>query len=232
MRRFLEALGLAPRVEAEAGGWVDLVTGGGRVALHDAASSTTGGLPGQTTLSFEVGDVDALRSSLVAAGFDDASVYDEAYARALAVTDPLGDRIIVDERADDLYGYRVLATTPNGRLRVVPVRFTDDAPGYARFLRALGLAGESDEHYAAFAAGGGDHGYVSIHYVYSDDLPLVPGPGSAHLTFFTDEPLSEVADRLEQAGVQLTLTKEDFGSFIDAVDPDGQSVQVHETPPG
>ena len=42
MRAFLETLGLRSRIESERGGWVDMVAGRGMVALHDAASSSTG----------------------------------------------------------------------------------------------------------------------------------------------------------------------------------------------
>lgn len=230
MRGFLELLGLAPRIEAERGGWVELVTGGGMVALHDAATSATGALPGQTRLSFEADDVDQLKDMLLATGLADATIWDEAYGRVLSVTDPLGEQIWVDERSTDLYGYRAHESSPDGRLRVVPVRFTNDASSYAGFLRALGLAGEPDEHYAMFAAGGGDHGYVGVHYVFGDDLPIVPGDGAAHLTFATTEPLADMVTRLEAAGFRPTLTTEDFGSYIDVTDPDGQSVQIHEAP--
>jgi hypothetical protein len=52
MRAFLGTLGLRSRIEAERGGWVDMVAGRGMVALHAAASST-GAKAGDTSLSFE-----------------------------------------------------------------------------------------------------------------------------------------------------------------------------------
>lgn len=234
MRRFLETIGLVPRIEAEAGGWVDMVSGGGMVALHSAASSNTGGQPGQTTLSFEADDVDALASALSAAGCPGVSVHDESYARVLEVTDPLGDPVVVDERSDDLYGYRTHDGSPREGLRVVPVRFTDGARDYARFLRALGLTGEPDESYALFAASGGAHGYVGVHHVYDEVLPIVVGNGaSSHLTFTTPEDMDDVAARLRAAGYEdARVTREDFGDFVTVTDPDGQTVQVHEAPRG
>ncbi len=86
MREFLELLGLAVHIESEGGGWVDLATGGGRVTLHSATGGDTGGLPGQTRLSFEVDDVEILAVRLIAGGFEDATAFDEAYGRALTVT--------------------------------------------------------------------------------------------------------------------------------------------------
>jgi hypothetical protein len=104
MRAFLETLGLRSRIESERGGWVDMVTGRGMVALHDAASSSTGGRPGQTSLSFEADDIDELKNRLEKAGYADTAVWDEAYGRVLSVTGPDGVQIWIDERSEDLYG--------------------------------------------------------------------------------------------------------------------------------
>ena len=92
MQAFLEAMGLRPRIEAEAGGWVDMVAGGGMVALHSAASSATGGKPGQTSLSFEADDLTSLANQLREAGCEGVSVHDEAYGKVLTCSDPLGQR--------------------------------------------------------------------------------------------------------------------------------------------
>lgn len=43
------------------------------------------------------------------AGFSDAHIIDEAYGRALAVTDPQGESVYVNERMQDTYGYRVVS---------------------------------------------------------------------------------------------------------------------------
>ena len=64
MRAFLETLGLRSRIESERGGWVDMLTGRGMVALHDAASECTGGQPGQTSLTFEADKIDELKDRL------------------------------------------------------------------------------------------------------------------------------------------------------------------------
>jgi hypothetical protein len=110
------------------------------VALPSATGSDTGGLPGQTRLSFEVDDVEILAVRLIAAGFEDATAHDEAYGRVLTVTDPLGDQLIIDERIEDLYGYRLHdADGAQRSTQVVPVRLTDAGEDYGRYLRALGL---------------------------------------------------------------------------------------------
>jgi hypothetical protein len=74
MRAFLETLGLRSRIEAERGGWVDMVAGRGMVALHDAASSSTGAKAGDTSLSFEADDIDELKQRLEAAGYQEVAV--------------------------------------------------------------------------------------------------------------------------------------------------------------
>ena len=101
MRRFLETLGLKSRVESEHGGWVDMVAGRGMVALHDSASSATGAKPGETGLSFEADDIEELKGLLQAAGYQDATVWEEAYGRVLSVTAPGDAMVWVDQRSHD-----------------------------------------------------------------------------------------------------------------------------------
>jgi uncharacterized glyoxalase superfamily protein PhnB len=234
MQTFLETLGLRPRILAEAGGWVEMVAGGGMVALHDAATSDLGHGPGETSLSFEVDDIRGLAERLDATGVADVTVYDEAYGRVLTCTDPLGDTVAIDGRSDDLYGYRVVPyASPARSLRVVPVRFTAPNGPLGGWLEALGLTRVlgGDDGYVMYAAGGGDHGYVGLHRVYGEDLPIVPGPAAVHLTFVTDEPLDEVARRLVAGGyTDAVVTREDFGAMLTVTDADGLECQVHEVP--
>ncbi len=98
MRRFLEALGLKARVESTTGGWVDFtIETTGMAALHDASGAATGYRPGQTSLSFEADEpLEPLQDRLVAAGFTDAHIVDEAYGRTLFVTDPDGVWVAID----------------------------------------------------------------------------------------------------------------------------------------
>jgi hypothetical protein len=230
MRAFLELVGLRPRIESVGGGWIDLVADGGMVALHSAAGSDSGGVQGQTRLSFEADDLDALAHALTDAAVPDVTVYDEAYGRVLTFTDPLGDRIAIDERMTDLYGYRALpADKPMGP-KVMPVRFCDPAGPYGHLLRALGLQplGEINEYYVNYAAADGEHGLVGLHHVFAEELPIAAGEGSVQLTFESAEPLAQLAARLEGAGFAPLLHREDFGSLLAVTDPDGQPVQVHE----
>lgn len=232
MRAFLELLGLRPRIESDGGAWLDLVGAAGMVALHTAATSDVGAASGETKLSFEVADAEALRARLTDGGYD-ATVYDEAYGRVVEVTDPLGAAVMIDERSDDLYGYLRHDVPDSGVAPpvVVPVRFTDDAEGYHRFLGGCGLTGTpAPGGYATYDSGG--HGLVGVHYVYGDDLPILGDGAACHLTLATGEDLAEVQARLEVAGHRYERIDEDFGSFLDITDPDGQSVQVHAVPAG
>lgn len=105
-RRFLAALGLAPRVGSDGGGWVDLAGDGGLVGLHAAATADAPRTVGETALSFEADEpLEAVLDRLHAAGFADAHVVDEAFGRSLRVTDPEGVEIQVNEAMGDLYGY-------------------------------------------------------------------------------------------------------------------------------
>jgi hypothetical protein len=230
MRAFLEILGLRARIESERGGWVDMVAGYGIVALHDAATSDTGGVSGETRLSFEADDLDELARRLDAAGVADVTVYDEAYGRSLRCRDPLGDEIRVDGRSDDLFGYALHEAEGDERWRVMPVRFTDPHGPYGGFLVALGLVrqGAPDESFVIHV-GPQDAGQVGLHHTYEGELPLVPGPGAVHLTFETTEPLDEVADRLVGKDFEdAVVTSEDWGSMLTVTDPDGREMQVHE----
>jgi hypothetical protein len=153
MRAFLETLGLRSRIESERGGWVDMVTGRGMVALHDAASSSTGGRPGQTSLSFEADDIDELKNRLEKAGYADTAVWDEAYGRVLSVTGPDGVQIWIDERSEDLYGYKLHDSSPDARWSVTPYLTGVTESEWVRLLDVVGADasprfGPSDGEYA------------------------------------------------------------------------------------
>ncbi|MEV6412835.1 VOC family protein [Kribbella sp. NPDC051718] len=197
MRAFLETLGLRSRIESESGIWIDMVAGRGMIALHDAARSDTGGEPGQTRLTFEADDIDELLERLVAAGFEDASIFDEAFGRVLTATGPDGVGLWIDERPKDLYGYKLHAAHPDTRWSVTPMLGASDQVGWERLLDILG--GDNPE-LARFRAGGSD----------------------VQIELTTSENLDEVAERLAATGYRVE--KADGGLAV--VDPDGQTVRV------
>ena len=200
MRGFLELLGLRSRVESEHGGWVDMVAGRGMAALHDAASSNTAGRPGETRLSFETDDIDELAQRLRDAGYADATTWDESYGRVLSVTAPGGSTVWVDERSDDLYGYKLHDARPDERWSVTPVLHGADRPAWQRFVETLG--GDTPD---------------LVSFGPSEAAGLV-----VRLDLSTTECLSEVAQRLLAAGFEPTVT----GGSLTVCDPDGQLVTV------
>lgn len=147
MQTFLVTLGLQARIESERGGWTVLVAGSGMVSLHDAATSSTGGQPGQTRLTFEAEDIDELRDTLEQAGYDDATIWDEAFGRVLSVTGPDATKLWIDERSKDLYGYKQLDSRPDERWSVTPSLTVVDQPAWERFLDVLGV--DQRVYYAA-----------------------------------------------------------------------------------
>lgn len=229
VREFLETIGLRVRIESQRGGWYDMVAGAGMVALHAAATSALGHAQGETSLSFEADDCELVAEQLRSAGVPEVVVYDEAYGQVLTCTDPNGDKIAVDGRSRDLYGYTLHQASPDRRISVQPVVFTPPDGAYRAFVEQFGFTprGHADEYFAS-CAGDGDAGLIGLHYVYDGQLPIVPGPGAVHLTFTTSEPIGEVSARLTSAGFDPTITREDFGSILSVIDPDGLEVQVHE----
>lgn len=111
----LTALGARPRIGAESGGWTDLHTDAGLVAVHAAGSAetaqdTASAPPAWTSLGFEyAGNIDDLLEPLRDAGIG-ATVIDESYGRSLRLPDPdlPAEQIWINEEQRDLYGYRRL----------------------------------------------------------------------------------------------------------------------------
>jgi hypothetical protein len=198
MRAFLETLGLRSRIESESGTWIDMVAGRGMIALHDAARSDTGGEPGQTRLTFEADDIDELLERLIAAGFEDASIFDEAFGRVLTAKGPDGAGLWIDERPKDLYGYKLHDAHPDTRWSVTPVLGVSDQAGWERLLDTLG--GDNPELARLRPAGGLE----------------------VQIELTTTESLDEVARRLAATGYRAEMV--DGG--LSVIDPDGQIVRV------
>ncbi len=216
MRSFLQVLGLRPRIESLGAGWVDLVGETGLVAVHEAATSD-GGHPGGTTLlSFECADAEALADRLRRRGFDDATVVDDAYGRALHVTDPDGALVVADQVQDDLYGYRAVQTAGRSPIVVSPVQFTTEIARQATFLTVLGLralAGASSSWQQWTG-----NGTIGLH---ADEAPRTI------LSFQTRNALTELVSRLIGAGfADARSAEEDFGTVVHVTDPVDQDVVI------
>lgn len=108
----LTALGAQPRIGSTDGGWTDLRTDSGLVAVHAAATAETvsPSAGASVGLSFEhTGDIDELLGPLQDAGIE-ATIIDESYGRSLRMPDPdrPGEQIWINEQQQDLYGYRAV----------------------------------------------------------------------------------------------------------------------------
>lgn len=228
MRRFLTALGMRPRLESDSGGWVDMVGDSGMVALHSAKDSSRGAPSGLTSLSFEAGDVDALAKRLQAADVADVAVYDESYGRVLVCTDPLGDQLAVDERADDLYGYRQHEPLPPAAgLVAVAVRFCAIDGPYGGFLEAMGLQLRGEASYVAAYRPDDAGGQVLLHPAADGMPPFGSESGAVRLSFESAEPFDAIGERLTAAGFDVAQVDAGFAILLHTTDPDGLVVEVY-----
>lgn len=102
MRRFFELLGFKAHIVSEQPGWVEMRGGVSIIALHSAERE-------RSDVVFDTEEpLEDLQKRLHDAGYTDAVITDEAYGRALTVTDPQGEEVYVNERMQDTYGYRVV----------------------------------------------------------------------------------------------------------------------------
>lgn len=218
MARFLADAGLDVAVEGPRGQWFDCVAGSGKVAVHEAASSDPGAKPGETTLSFEVSDVEALCAHLVSVGDGEAVVWDEAYGRVLGARDPHGVQLWLDEVQSDTYGYVERSTRPDADVVVCSVVLTPLVDEYVAFLGRLGLSVTySSTDYVSLDAP--DGGSVGVHRAPAR---------SVELAFCTRGSLDALARRLEEAGHAATLVPDvQIGDRVEVGDPDGRRLEIH-----
>jgi hypothetical protein len=224
MQDFLSLLGFSRRV-SRADKWITMAGHSGMVALHNTATKTSPS--GDTGLSFEVADIDALYAQFGEAGFTDREIYDEAYGRVLTVRDPEGTQLGFDEPEDDMYGYQVDEPRPEHGIVSMPLRFDPPSAPIARLLAAAGfvrLDEGDDQWWRVWRAP--DGGLVALHPP-GDDTPC----GSVRLGFRTEEPLADLAARLTAAGYPDVTVSDDFGGELTVTDPDGQKVHVGPVAP-
>lgn len=101
---FYTAIGLEPDQHSRSGHWVELTSAGGLIALHTASAAA----PPRSTTDFELclvtdAPLEHLTARLEAHGITHEGICDENFGRFLAVTDPDGVRIQVNEHDPSLY---------------------------------------------------------------------------------------------------------------------------------
>lgn len=115
-------------------------------------------------------------------------------------------------------------------MKVMPIRFVADVEEAERFYAALGLDADRRRRTAGWTEMAAHGGLVGLHSAEGGDPPR--SAGTVELALVTDEPLEEVARRLDAAGYDYEpIADEAFGRFMQLVDPDGLLVQVQEHDP-
>lgn len=123
-------------------------------------------------------------------------------------------------------------------MKVMPIRFVADVAESERFYAVLGLNAERRGRTPGWTEMAARGGLVGLHSAQGGDPPWAKegdtprSAGTVELTLVTDEPLEEVARRLDAAGYDHEpIADEAFGRFMQVVDPDGLVLQVQEHDP-
>lgn len=107
-------------------------------------------------------------------------------------------------------------------MRVVPIRYTANVAEVTRFYRALGLDAGAVSRPGAWVELPAAAGMLAVHRADPGDA------GRCELAFETDEPLTDVADRLRAAGFAPgPVVDESHGHSLSVLDPDGVRVQIN-----
>lgn len=115
-------------------------------------------------------------------------------------------------------------------MRVMPIRYVTDVEKSERFYAALGLNVDRRGRTPGWSEMAAQGGLVGLHSAQGGEPPR--SPDTVELAQVTDEPLEEVAHRLDAAGYQHEpIADEAFGRFLQVVDPDGLIVQIQAKPP-
>ncbi|WP_328430724.1 VOC family protein [Streptomyces sp. NBC_00443] len=113
-------------------------------------------------------------------------------------------------------------------LTVLPIRYVADVEASRDFYAGLGLVVRQEPGAAVWVRLTAAAGAVGVHAAaVSQGRP----PGVTELGFATEEPLAQVAQRLERNGYPYELVEENFGSSIRVTDPDGVVVQIQHIDP-
>ncbi|MCT4351849.1 VOC family protein [Streptomyces sp. Je 1-79] len=113
-------------------------------------------------------------------------------------------------------------------LTVLPIRYVADVEASRDFYAGLGLTVRQEPGAAVWVRLTATAGAVGVHAAaVSQGRP----PGTTELGFTTEEPLEEVAQRLERNGYAYELVEENFGRSVRVTDPDGVVVQIQHIDP-
>lgn len=220
---FLELVGLSVIVRRH--DYAILQGKGGRVAVHPVA--TAGNADVRTSLTFDVADAVVATGQLRKAGLE-ASWWDEAWGRQARVSGPTG-QISLNAEMEDFHGYQVSDPGPSP-VTVVAVVFTDEMDPLTGFFGRFGFTGGDDEAagWRPLRAEVGQ-GVIGVHQAGRPGLDT-DGYLTVALGLETEEPLSELAERLRAAGHRVencTAGSEPPTDILSVTDPDGETIEIH-----
>ncbi len=189
--------------------WNVFALSSGRLAVHEVTADDA--RHGTSRLVIETPSPADLLNDL--GSLLPAKLVDYAHGRQLEITGPDGAVLLVDEPATS-------GDATGGGPRVMPVWMTPEVDGAINALLTLGLRGrnKSDSgRWADFTADGG--GLVAVHH------------GAVEFVLsFEDDDVTDLAGRLEAAGIECRLIDESFGLTLRLPDPDGgHEIWINET---
>ena len=189
--------------------WNLFALSSGRLAVHEVAADDP--RHGLSRLVFETLSPAEFLEDLGA--LLPARLVDYTHGRQLEITGPDGAVLLVDEPA-------TAGDATGGGPRVMPLWMTPDVDGAIAVLLTLGLQGriKSDSgQWGDFTSDGG--GMVAVHH------------GAVEFVLsFEDDDVTDLAGRLQAAGIQCRLIDESFGLTLRVPDPDGgDEIWINET---
>ena len=104
-----------------------------------------------------------------------------------------------------------------------------DIPAARRFCEALGLTASWVADSGTWVSLEGSGGGLGLHDAASGEPPRPSG--TVQLSFESEEPLEQVADRLLAAGFEAAIIDESFGRSLRTTSPDGEVLQINESHP-
>lgn len=234
MTKFFEFLGLKKTISRNSG-YACFQSANGYLALH----ASTAKIAGKTQLEFLTNDFDEAQQSLAAAGLK-PQVWDEAYARHLAVQEPNQAMLWVAEAQNDFYGYQTFHPENHSPLEVVMVYYSQDFTQARDFFRHFGYfpIAEGDSWWQELHTEKQNHsGHIGLHYFEPAEVstsfqldfsnPVAKEVTAGKISFNTVEPLNNLLERLLSNGYQARKVEEHGTKNIKVIDPDNVLIEIH-----
>lgn len=220
MIRFYETLGLVTSVGTQRDGFAVLRGHGGRLGVHDLATSAASTT--STGICFETPDADLAAEHCRYMGLE-ASVVDEAFGRRVDVLGTEGRSVVINEEMQDFYGYREGPADARPSIDVLAVWFTDDFGAAAHWYAHFGFHSEDkDNHDWRELRGEVSAGVIGLH-----TLDRHRSKDTMSLGFASTEPLEAVVERLRSAGYTDAVITTEGAIHVEVTDPDGFHTEIH-----